>query len=57
MKDYFPYGIGEKFRTDIFFTRMNTEQVHDIGLPSLVAEMWVHTDRHTLAFILFLPWK
>ena len=42
--DDFPYGTGEKFRTHIFFTRMNTEQVHDIGFPSSVAEMWDHTE-------------
>ena len=33
--DDFPYPIGEKLHTPILFTGINTEQVHDIGFPSL----------------------
>ena len=35
----FPYPIGEKLRTNIFFVAMNTERVHNIDFLSLEAEM------------------
>ena len=37
--DDFPYPIGEKLHTPILFIGINTEQVHDIGFPSLEAAL------------------